>query len=86
MDNRDHDMMHNPSNWPRWPHLPIKNNRDREPGEFPRLGVLVDFASFDEMPDPHFVEGSIYQITPDEIKAAPAADLDQLLADGWVVD
>lgn len=86
MNERDRNMMNNPSNWPNWPTLPLKNNRDRKPGEFPRLAVLFDTAAANQTPALVFVEGSMYEITDAQIKAAPKADTDQLLADGWVVD
>jgi hypothetical protein len=87
MDERSRNMMKNPNNWPIWPVLPIKNHRDRKPGQFPRLGALIDVGPADGTPEPHFVEGCIYQDTTFEgAKAAPKADIDKLIADGWVVD
>lgn len=76
-------MMNNPSNWPNWPTLPLKNNRNRKPGEFPCLAILFDTAAANQT-RPGLRR--MYEITDAQIKAAPKADIDQLLADGWAVD
>lgn len=84
--NRDHlGMMAQPKYWPKWPMLPIKNNRGRKPGEFPRLAVLIEMGMSDT-PDIRFVEGDMFMIDHAAIKSAPKADPKALVAEGWEVD
>lgn len=87
--NRDRlGMMTQPRFWPNWPTLPIKNKRDRKPGEFPRLGVLIELGLAEEggTPDIRFIEGNMFMIGEAEIKNSKKADCRQLIADGWEVD
>lgn len=82
-DERDRNMMKNPNNWPMWPLLPLKNHRDCEPGQLPRIGVLVAPHAGDVrfLPDKN-----VQDVTTDDLAGVPQADVDELLDDGWVVD
>jgi hypothetical protein len=80
------EIMSNPSFWPTWPRLPIKNSRGRLPGNFPRLGVLVSTTLEDPANDILFAEGNMFQLKPEQLTTAQKADCAQLVADGWVVD
>lgn len=41
-NSEDVRMMQDPMRWPLWPILPVKNYNDREPGKFPKMGLMVD--------------------------------------------
>lgn len=80
----DEKIFKNPSLWPGWPRLPVKNPRVLDDHGLPRLGLLVE--SFSSPDSVRFVEGNMFTVTYDDIKAAPKADTDALLAAGWIVD
>lgn len=70
--------------WPCWPVLPIKM-RSRTPGEFPRLGVLVDCDD----KGIRFIADTNICNSADivaKLDTAPTADIAALEAAGWVVD
>lgn len=74
-----------PSSWPCWPRLPIKNPREPLPDGFPRLAVLVDVGATDGPGDVRYLDGSL-EVTVEQLSSAPKADCAALQAAGWVVD
>lgn len=80
----DRAMMRNPDNWPVWPYLPLK--RGDYSLENRNLGILwvgtngltVHFCYLFDLPK-----------TAEEFKALPSQtyeSVDEILADGWIVD
>lgn len=82
-----HAMTH-PSLWPCWPILPIKNGRVPQAGGFPKFAVLVstDISSSATPDDIRFIEGNMFTVTEKDLDNASKANVEQLIADGWVVD
>ncbi len=82
----DRLMMLSPQHWPHWPVLPLK----KRGGPELTVGILYD-ADGDHgaegMPRLRFLSGALLGITPfAAIMSAPGADIDAIIADGWVVD
>lgn len=81
IDQRDLRMIMDEDNWPRWPILPMK--RDRQPGRDKELGVVLAGST-----------SKIYLVNMFEAKKIAGgtaevkeyASSEELLLDGWVVD
>lgn len=73
--NRHLEMMESPDLWPHWPLLPLKQEETK------RLGVLMEIGknSFPFAPDRNLFK----QIDPTDFHPAR---LEQLIAEGWVVN
>lgn len=88
----DHLMMTSPEYWPNWPILPLK--RKRLDWGLPDTGILYDRTADDdweEGDDPslrfRFLDDCLMAlVTMGQLMAAPVADINKLLAEGWVVD
>lgn len=81
-------MMLNPDRWPQWPFLPVKNYRRDIPGYpwdgMPNCGLMV---FFDNVPPTVFMT-SLYDMKPGWTDGPQLkyASIDELLAQGWIVD
>lgn len=75
----DRLQMTSPDLWGSWPLQTIK--RRRPPG-FPELAVLYERTEGEIV----FIQGDAFLVTQEKIDAAPKADIDKLLADGWIID
>lgn len=80
---RDLERCKTPTNWPRWPFLPVKHY-DRLNGKM-EIGVLVDTAN---PPTATVYDYCIFGDADfDETKiVATFTDLESMIAAGWVVD
>lgn len=79
----DKEMIENPLNWPRYPFLPVK--RYRKPGELADCRVIWVGART------RLVEANLFALpkTKEDFLALPYteyANIEAVLADGWVVD
>ena len=80
----DKTFMTNVYEWPRHPILPIKR---RKPNDWPDCACLMHTASgilFVNHPAPFSREEVDSFVT--KAKQSSVADIDKLIADGWVVD
>ena len=90
----DKEMVTNPPRWPNWPFLPIK--RYKPEGGFPDCAVLIDGNKLGEPIDRnHATLRTALLINmfdlgnADAVKKAERkeyASVDEMLADGWMVD
>lgn len=75
----DKEFIENPANWPRWPYLPVKR-QGKDP--WPEPGVMIEGH-------PTVFLINYYQISPEIFKTCKSityASVDDLLADGWIID
>ena len=79
------DFMKDPSQWPLFPLLPVKQRK--EGLDFPRLGVIFSTGG------PEVILETIYEVAklielpnPDKGKWMIYESWDELVDDGWVVD
>ena len=75
----DKEFILNSDNWPSWPHLPMK--RGESPNQ--ELGVMVAGN-----PQTIFLI-NLYEINPETFKTCKSiiyTSIDDLLADGWMID
>lgn len=88
----DLDMMRHPDRWPQWPCLPLKHVSKRDETGFPLLGYLVervpwmDASADPDVLDLRWVDLPLHAERPKPLLDYPRADLEALVADGWVVD
>lgn len=86
---KDLDMMRNPDSWPCWPFLPLKRwvNQRLSHGF---LAVAVTDPRQSTEPDAKVFNSSIYMVRPDTplstLDCHDYGTLEQVRADGWVVD
>ena len=86
----DKKFLLNPNQWPNNPICPVKNYKEKKPGGFPMLGVVVANEN-GAMPVVllcnmyAFIEKARASRIKD-IERKEYEDLDALLADGWMVD
>ena len=80
LEERDKAMILDESRWPIWPVLPMKHRTRREPGGFTVTGIMTTG-------EPTKILVGTLGIT--DWKTAPVeefATVDELLANGWIVD
>jgi hypothetical protein len=83
VDKDDRGMILHPNLWPKWPYLPVK--RRLEGGSFPETGVIWIGTKFNI----YFVNLFDMPKSAEEFKATnhiPYNNVDELIADGWIVD
>lgn len=88
----DLEMMKRPSEWPKWPFLPVK--RSREEG-VPEVGMLVDSQSY-SLVDSQSYSTAVFlmdryklPVTKEWLKFATKIEYESyeaIIADGWVVN
>lgn len=87
VENDHKQMMSHPDQWPVWPVLPVK--RYKQPGVFPVLGILLAVKS---MQHTVFEVNMFEAVDLKSLVTDPAVTkhvykgVDEILADGWVVD
>ena len=78
----DHlEFMSNPTEWPCFPILPIKNLGRRQASGFPELGFILA----DETPI-QVHKPTLFGETEEAGAQKTYQSLDELVADGWIVD
>jgi hypothetical protein len=70
-----------PNKWPKWPFLPMKTV-----GPDPKCGLIVGDPNF-ATNMVVFLEGAnVWHYAEDDRTKASTRDIDELLAEGWVID
>jgi hypothetical protein len=79
MEEYDHKaMMLDPNRWPQWPVLPVKQFGSG----FPECGVMVESDGI----QPKVYLTNLFALDLANAEVKEYEDIDELLADGWVVD
>ena len=97
MDERtDLQFMKEADTWPLWPFLPVKNRKGdyKQAGGWPTLGTLMNDSPFKKQTEPINYKESIDEIIQNfqkDIDFKPTvlkkySSLEELTADGWIVD
>lgn len=81
-------MMVSPEFWTNWPLLTLKRRpqENNKTGEYALLYDRMHEGGTHDGEFRFFRNGIILFATLKEVREAPVADIDQILADGWVVD
>jgi len=86
---RDREGYSNPSQWPLYPFLPVKNLKGIKPGAFPRFGVMHAYACPTQEGKYVVILLSISEISAAALKNADIEQydsIDSLMEAGWLVD
>lgn len=75
----DKEMILNPDSWPSWPFLPVKSTTKKELSGWPLLGTILSY----DVTKVKLVNMYDYSKNADIISYD---SVDDLLADGWVID